>query len=138
MIPSHKRLTWKDIAYMLRRGKKFYWKVRGLVVLDQYNHRSWHQASFQIPLKADKRATMRNMLKRSAQGAFWWQIEIHNRPYKKRFFFLHKQSLDTVKQLLASSSKKTILMTRKNICQKDFISLIQQWWTNSSKHFMRR
>lgn len=70
MIPSHKRLSWKDIAYMLRRGKRLYGDIFICMVIDQYPNRPWHQIGIQIPVKCDKRATMRNLLKRKAQKVF--------------------------------------------------------------------
>lgn len=138
MIPSYKRLTWKDIAYMLRRGKKYYGDLFVCVVIDQYTNRPRHQVWIQIPVKLDKRATMRNQLKRAAQWVFWEELwglhsdvgtskQMSGR-YKKRFIFVNKKQMQSLIELLATSWKTTIVKKRKEYCIRDFTTFIQQTW----------
>ena len=55
---------------MLRRGTKRRGKYFGIMTVPQYPSKHYHQRSVQIPVKLDKRASMRNELKRIAREEF--------------------------------------------------------------------
>jgi len=128
MIPSHKRLTGKDIQYGLRRWKKLYGDMFICSVFDQYPNRKRHQVSIQIPVKLDKRATTRNRLKKVAMAVFQDLLEEYYTPHKKRFVFVNKKHLQEMKEILATSSKTTIVKRRREYCVKDFTKIITTPW----------
>jgi len=138
MLPSHKRLTWKDIQYWLRRGKKVYGTMFAWSIFDQYPNRKRHQCSVQIPVKLDKRATTRNRLKKVALAVFQDLLKEHYVPYKKRFIFVNKKHLQEMKEILATSSKTTIVKARREYCKKDFTTFIVAAWKIQWSHRQRR
>lgn len=134
MLPSHKRLTGKDVQYWLRRGKKLYGSTFVCVVFDQYPNRKRHQASIQIPVKLDKRATTRNRLKKVAMSVFQEELLKIKHQYKKRFIFVNKKHIASMVDVLATSSKTTIVKERRERCKKDFSIFISHYsWNNQWK-----
>gem|GEM_PF-5977985 len=79
-----------------------------------------------IPVKLDKRATMRNALKRRARTTF---ILLENEHLAKKdwqlFFFLNKNSLEEMKQLIATKNKTSIYAYRHTLCIKDFTYILR-------------
>jgi RNase P protein component len=55
---------------MLRRGNKRRGKYFGVLTIPQYPNNNFHQISVQIPVKLDKRASMRNELRRVSREVF--------------------------------------------------------------------
>ena len=140
MLAKPYRLTWRDIQYMLRRGNKNRWTYFWVITVPQYSSRSYHQRSVQISTKVDKRATMRNELKRIAREVFdeelkkvWWVN------MKKRFIFINKKWLDSRVEkciTLPKSDRKTLW---KSYCQNDFSRILRkcsssQWYKTPLKH----
>ncbi len=128
MIPSHKRLTWKDVQYWLRRWKKLYGDMFVCVVFGQYPNRKRHQTSIQIPVKLSKKATTRNRLKKVAMAVFQKKIQQEKMPYKKLFVFVNKKHLKQMVDVLETSSKTTIVKKRREYCEKDFTLFIKKLW----------
>lgn len=143
MLPKKQRLTGKEIQYILRRGAKIYGNLFVFRVIAQYPWVRMHQWSVQIPVKLDKRATMRNMLKRQAstllQDMFLWSD--WSIPYAKIFIFVNKQALQDMKDVIASGEKTRIVDIWKKWCKHDFTLCMQRIWTvlsNNSKQWWQR
>jgi ribonuclease P protein component len=108
MQKKHQRLTGKDIAYMLKKAKKRAGSNFLVYCLPQYSHRQYHQWSFTISLKIDKRAVKRNYLKRLLVERFAFALREHHPKYAKFFILPHKHMLEQRKQLIATRDKTTI------------------------------
>jgi len=92
MLAKKNRLTGVDVQYLLRKGKKIHGEHLIFVAIPQYANRAYHQLSIQIPVKVDKRSTVRNLFKRSALDIGRKIIEdAHLRTYIKLFVFVNKQ-----------------------------------------------
>ena len=70
MPAKQKRLSGKEVQFLLRRGEKIYGKLLVFRIRKQYPNIQHNQRSIQIPVKLDKRASMRNLLKRKANLLF--------------------------------------------------------------------
>lgn len=136
MLPKKQRLNGKDIAYILRKGQKVYGKFLIFRFIPQYKNLRYRQASIQIPVKLDKRATRRNMLKRHALIQFEHMMKEKNQ-YFKIFIFVNKQSLQPLKEALESKEKTHILSLREAQCKKDFSLFFQKLWKHSWPNFRR-
>jgi glycerol-3-phosphate responsive antiterminator len=70
---------------------------------------------------------MRNALKRRARLKFI-ELDIVSGSQNKRqlFFFVNKNSLEEMKQLIATKNKKRIYEQRNSFCAKDFIYVLRQ------------
>ena len=102
------------------RGKKIYGKHFVCIYFPQRHHISHTQWSVSIPVKLDKRATMRNRLRRHAKEIFVSLYTLSVQHHWQCFLFLNKQSLEELQKLIASKNKTAILSYRQQICQKDF------------------
>jgi RNase P protein component len=96
------------------------------IAFPQRHFLPYTQRSISIPVKLDKRAAVRNALKRRARILFVelvaesgvttsWQL----------FFFLNKNSLDELKQLIATKNKTSIYEHRLSLCKKDFTYVLR-------------
>jgi len=65
MIAKKYRLTTKDIHYILKRGYRHKGQLFVFLTIPQYTQRPYHQRSLSVPVTLDKRATVRNTIKRS-------------------------------------------------------------------------
>lgn len=128
MPAKRTRLTGRAIQFLLRRGTKKRGQRFGYIYTVQPNHRSFHQRSIQIPVKVDKRATIRNLLKRHASLIFQQCLQSFSIPYGKFFIFVNKQSIDALGKLIATSSKSAIVSERKKYCEHDFMSFMKNVW----------
>jgi ribonuclease P protein component len=83
-----------DVQFLLRKGKKIHGEHLVFVVFPQYQNRKYHQLSIQIPVKVDKRATMRNLFKRTALDVGRKILEEKKLPtFLKVFVFVNKQGV---------------------------------------------
>jgi len=112
MLSKEQRLNGKEIAYILRKGQKVYGEFLVFRFIPQYKNVPYRQASIQIPLKLDKRAVVRNMLKRKALIQFETLMKEYNYTFKV-FIFVNKQSLHPLKEALESKEKRHILSLRE-------------------------
>lgn len=97
------------------------------IAFPQRRFLSHHQWSITIPVKLDKRATMRNALKRRARILFVeLMMKEHISTCWQLFFFVNKNTLDELKQLIATKNKKDIYTQRTALCKKDFTFLLQK------------
>ena len=142
MLTKHSRLSGKEIQYILRRGGKIYGKLFVFRIIAQYKNISYPQRSVQIPIKLDKRATMRNMLKREAKRTF---VELTGQqkttPAYKVFIFVNKQGVESWKDVIATWDKTRIVEARHRACREDFTSFFAKVWavlSTSSQHWSRR
>lgn len=125
MSPKYQRLTGKEINYMLKRGKRYYGQFFIFRVIPQYTNKHYNQLSIQIPLKVDKRATTRNMLKRvwyKAAEEFYTPKQHH---YVKVFASANKKNIWPLIEYIATQEKTAIVQYRANICKKDFDFLMK-------------
>ncbi len=118
MLPKSQKLTWKDINYMLKRGKRVYGKLFTFRVIPQYPQRKFNQWGIQIPLKVVKRASMRNMLKRAGyahiqESNFW------SNKFYKIFVVVNKKHANHLIEHIASQNKSAILQLRTQLLAKD-------------------
>ncbi|USN54350.1 MAG: ribonuclease P protein component [Candidatus Peribacteria bacterium] len=103
MFSKKQRLQRRDVQYLLRRGNKCYGKTLIFTMVPQRG-RSRSQRSIQIPVKVDKRATMRNMLKRSflvyikSQEYQFQQVAVQR---VKVFVMINKQAIPDLTKLIA-------------------------------------
>jgi len=128
MLATKYRLTGKDIQFLLRKGKKIYWKTFVFIVFKQYPQRSYMQRSVQIPVKLDKRAVMRNLLKRTAKNIFVKMSEKNSIPACKVFIFVNKKSLEPFKDIIATHKKTDIVQEWKKLCGDDFTLFFSRIW----------
>jgi ribonuclease P protein component len=126
MLATKYRLTGKDIQFLLRKGKKIYGKTFVFIVFKQYPQRSYTQRSVQIPVKLDKRAVMRNLLKRTAKSAFVSMSEHSSLPACKVFIFVNKKSLEPFKDMIATHNKTDIVQEWNTLCKQDFTLLFSR------------
>lgn len=141
MLAKKYRLTWRDIQYMLRRGSKTRGTYFWCMTVAQYPNASYHQRSVQISVKVDKRAVMRNELKRIAREVFQELLDAHTNTSKrqlKRFLFINKKSVDQRAQKLVESPKLDRKALWKSYCIKDFKLILSkclssQWLTQRSR-----
>lgn len=141
MLAKKYRLTWRDIQYMLRRGRKNRWTYFGAMTVAQYPSKSYHQRSIQISVKVDKRAVMRNELKRIAREVFEELLAHHSvwkKTHLKRFIFINKKWIDEWAQKLTHKPKSDRKALWKSYCKKDFITILpkclsSQWSTQHSR-----
>lgn len=135
MLGKEHRLTGKQIGFLLWRGRKYYGRFFVLIAFPQRQAFSRSQWSINIPVKVDKRATMRNVLKRQAKKIFSSLLEEITLPWHwQMFLFVNKKTLEDIKQLIASGDKTTIVPKRKEWCVEDFHFFLQKlwidgWWT---------
>lgn len=130
MLRKENRLSWKQINRLMWRGRKLYGKYFVCIAFPQRHFLPYNQRSITIPVKLDKRATMRNALKRRARYLFV-ELTLEYKVTTKRqlFFFLNKKSLDELKQLVATKNKTSIYDERIALCKKDFTYILRQLWT---------
>lgn len=64
MLSKLFRLKWKDINFLVRRRKYVPTEFFGFMYFDQYPNLKYNQISVNIPLKYNKKAVYRNILKR--------------------------------------------------------------------------
>ena len=122
MLPQKEKLTGKEINYMLKRGKRYYGEYFIFRVIPQYPNKSYFQRAFQIPLKIDKRATMRNLFKRVCYAHVWTASQTltsWKKSYYKIFASINKKQAPQLKELIATKAKNTIVKTREDLVEKD-------------------
>ncbi len=140
MLAKHQKLTGKDINYILKRGKRVYGKVCTFLVIPQYTNNAYDQRAFQIPVKLDKRASTRNMLKRVW---FWHIAQLQSnsstsssprKGYYKIFAAINKKNLSPLIELIATHNKTDILTSRKTLLEKDihFLFTRLSWWPHKT------
>lgn len=121
MFEKKCRLSGRDIQYILRQGGKIYGNLFVFRIVPQYSHRSYIQWSIQIPVKLDKRATMRNTLKRQAKHIFaTYMLEQKPHLHYKVFIFVNKQAVVSWKDTIATQEKRCIVDKRSISCKADF------------------
>ncbi|MDP2669672.1 MAG: ribonuclease P protein component [bacterium] len=121
MLSKQHRLSGKQINFLLGRGKKLHGSHFVLVYFPQHTRIPYTQRSVTIPVKLDKRASMRNFLKRHAKLIFLELWASRQQSSRRQFFiFLNKKTLDEFKQLIATGDKTAILTYRKQACAEDF------------------
>jgi RNase P protein component len=129
MLQKKNRLSGKQINWLLGRWRKLYGRSLVCIAFPQRSFLKHTQRSLTIPVKLDKRATMRNALKRRGRILFFdlatqyiwekaWQL----------FFFFNKKSIDEFKQLIATKKKTDIYTYRKRICVQDFTYFLRELW----------
>jgi RNase P protein component len=121
MQPSHQRLTRRDIYVLLRRGYKHHRQLFSYYRTPQHRRSPRSQWSIQIPVKLDKRATVRNRLKRIAIEEFehaLFDASVH--AHYKAFVVLQKKSIPKLVQMIASTDKRHIVQSRRRLCKDDF------------------
>ncbi len=117
MLPKHQKLTGKEINYMLKRGKRYYGEYLIFRVIPQYSSNKFSQRAFQISLKVEKRASMRNELKRICFSIIQEQGEW--KKHIKVFASVNKKKAEELKELIATQPKKTIINQRKSFVKRD-------------------
>lgn len=134
MLQKKNRLTGKQINWLMGRGRKMFWKHFGYVVFPQRHFIPLTQWSITIPVKLDKRATMRNLLKRHARIVFFEQRNKYQMPTNRQcFIYVNKKVIDELKQRIATDNKTTIINYWITICRQDFNSFFRQLWLPVSK-----
>jgi len=144
MLPTQQKLSGKEINYMLKKWKRIYGEILTFWVIPQYKNNAYHQRAFQIPIKLDKRASMRNMLKRvwynqaKSIQSLWWS-------YYKIFASVNKKKLAPLVEYIATQKKTAILNHRwvlvakdlkflqKNLAKKS-VSIAPKKWPARSTH----
>ncbi len=126
MIAKHMRLRTQDIQRLLRRGQKLSGKKFLFLTQRQLPHKP-SQWGFQLPVKVDKRAVVRNMCKRVFYDLAWGG-DTSGIP-TRTFVCLHKDAFAEVIQLIATGDKTTILETRKQWCTQDLAYFYGRKWT---------
>jgi RNase P protein component len=127
MLTKKHRLSGKQINWLMGRGRKLFGKQFGYVVFPQRHYIKQTQWSITIPVKLDKRATMRNFLKRHAKQVFtelyaWSTMPTH----RQCFVYVNKKTLDDLKQRIATNDKKAILTYWIAVCRQDFSLFFRQ------------
>lgn len=142
MLQKKNRLSGKQINRLLGRGRKLYGRYLVCIAFPQRSFLRHTQRSLTIPVKLDKRATMRNALKRRGRGIFYDLTKQHIQEKQwQLFFFCNKKSIDELKQLIATKSKTDIYTYRKSVCMQDFTYFLRelwkpgipQWWSGGKK-----
>jgi RNase P protein component len=95
-------------------------------MVPQHRHRRYTQRSIQIPIKLDKRATMRNLLKRFAREEFCEIFSSYKGMHMRLFIFVNKKTLASFKDTIATQKKTSIVNAWKTLCKKDFISFAER------------
>lgn len=124
MLVKKKKLNWKEINYILKRWKRAYGEVFIFHIIKQYPNNKYHQWAIQIPKKIEKRATMRNLLKRKMYDmipdyVFSWS------GWYKIFISVNKKQSAALVEHIATHDKVAILQYRSTIIDKDFAILAQ-------------
>jgi RNase P protein component len=113
MLAKHYRLTTKDVHFLLRKKKYIAGKVFHFFWFPQFHSKQFHQMSIQIPVKRDKRATHRNILKRKCMHTLR-QLNFTNKKinnwYFKIFCFVPQKTVEKTKQEFEKTTEKTKLM----------------------------
>ncbi len=122
MVEKKYKLSWKEINYMLKRGKRYFGEYFIFWVIPQYPNISFNQRAFQIPLKVDKRATVRNLLKRSCYKSISNSTFV-SKTYVKVFASINKKNVEPLKELIATQNKTTIVKTWESLISKDLTLL---------------
>lgn len=121
------------------RWRKVYGKNFVCIAFPQRHFLPYTQRSITIPVKLDKRASTRNALKRRARILFVQLVaETSLSSTWQLFFFLNKNSLDELKQLIATKNKTSIYEHRLTLCKKDFTYVLRHLWTPSSMNIERK
>lgn len=135
MLAKENRLSGKQINRLMWRGRKLYGKCFVCIAVPQRHFLPHNQRSITIPVKLDKRATMRNALKRRARILFVTMHKEHKMTsHRQLFFFVNKRSIEELKQLVATKNKTSIYEQRVALCKKDFTYILRQLWTHSSSN----
>jgi RNase P protein component len=108
---------------MLKRGKRYHGKYLTFWIIPQYANNAYHQRAFQVPIKIDKRASMRNMLKRSCYQIVFKRVDTDIK-HIKCFAAVNKKKAPELKELIATSDKNTIVATWREYVEKDLSYLI--------------
>lgn len=138
MLPKHLKLTGKEINYMLKRWRRIYGKLCTFWVIPQYPQKSYNQRAFQIPTKIDKRASMRNLIKRAWFEYIAWSHNVSTiqcssqvstqslqNMYYKYFVVVNKKQSHQLQHIIATWSKTDIVSYRTTLLDKD-IHLVQR------------
>ena len=137
MLPKQQKLSSKEINYMLKKWKRIYGEVFTCWVIPQYSNNPYHQRAMQIPIKLDKRASMRNMLKRVwyqeviSIWQIWWS-------YYKIFVSVNKKKLAPLIEYIASHKKTAILSYRSGLVSKDIEILVKKLTHSIKTHQSQR
>lgn len=134
MLKKNNRLNGKQINWLMGRGRKMFGKHFGYVVFPQRHFIPQTQWSITIPVKLDKRATMRNLLKRHARIVFLEQWHHFQMPTNRQcFIYVNKKVIDELKQRIATENKTAIINYWITLCRQDFSSFFRQLWLPASK-----
>ncbi len=134
MLKKNNRLDGKQINWLMGRGRKMFGKHFGYVVFPQRHFIPQTQWSITIPVKLDKRATMRNLLKRQARLVFIEQWQLFQMPTNRQcFVYVNKKVIDELKQRIATENKTAIIHYWITLCRQDFSSFFRQLWLPISK-----
>ncbi len=109
MLAKAFRLTGKDINFLTHKRQFIPWGLFNFFYVRQYPNRKFNQISVNIPLKFDKRATQRRIVKRAIIQFIEEKSLIHkqiNGKFYKIFVFLNKKSAPELAKKFASEKKK--------------------------------
>jgi len=104
---------------MLKRGKRYYGEYFIFRVIPQYSNKNFSQRAFQIPLKIDKSAATRNMLKRACFFLLANNEGFVSPKQVKVFASINKKKAESLKELIATQPKNAIVNQWKTFVKKD-------------------
>lgn len=95
MLKKNYRLTTKDIHYMLRRAMRYKSELFVFLTIPQYSNKQYHQRAISVPVLFDKRAVVRNSIKRLFFDTISDYSLLLNQPfsrfgYQKIFVYFNK------------------------------------------------
>ncbi len=133
MLAKQYKLTWKDINFLFKKQKVVYWKYFCFFHFQQYSNRHFNQFAIQVPVKLTKKATTRNIVKRSFfeyirknsmfKDTFWWY-------YYKIFVVFNKKYVSSLKNSIETMEKKLINSEIVNNFEFSFNNFRKQKWKN--------
>ncbi|NOZ43594.1 MAG: hypothetical protein GXP45_00185 [bacterium] len=129
MLAKVFRLTGKDINYLTRRRQFINAGLFNVFYVKQYPNRKFNQISVNIPLKFDKRAVQRRIVKRAVlqiiEKGEWKEQRIKGEFYKI-FIFLNKKKAPELAQKFASMDKKDKINYIQNIFNYSWKQIISK------------
>lgn len=131
MFKKNKRLTWKDINFLVRKRQYFPTKFFWYFYYDQYRNLKLNQISVNIPLKYSKKAVIRNSLKRKIIS-FLQSENFQNKKiwirYYKIFVNLNKKNIWELKSEIQRFDKRDANHYILEEFKKSFLFFLSKLW----------
>ena len=131
MLKTRFRLKWKDVNFLVRKRRYFSTKFFGFFYFDQYPNLKYNQISVNIPLKYNKRAVNRALLKRAMlvylQENLFETKEINGKFYKI-FVSINKNNIWELKSQIEKFDKYTTNHYILEDFKKSFLFFLSKLW----------